>query len=162
MSSEEFRARLLTAFPPEPFLESISAHDECDDGIALRSYPPGKRWTDVTAEFVKFNSGSLALLDPLAWMAFLPAWLLRAFEMLPQKRGIHESVASEFTLSFLCPGDPEEAWKEDRAARLVRLFNLDQRSVVCDYLLAVKERYESHWVGEFAEFGLSWWGRGWA
>jgi len=160
LTLDEFRTRLIHAFPAEPFLGSVSAHDDCDEGIALRSYLPGKRWTDVTADFVEFNSGSLPLLESPALVAFLPAWLLRSIEMLPEKGGISESAPSEFTIYFLCPGDPEDGWNADRTAELVRLFNVEQRTAVCDFLSAVKERFARDWEGQFVEFGLTRWGRG--
>ena len=79
---EEFRHSSTAAFPPQPFHGLVSAHDECDGGIALRRYLPGKHWDEVSAEFVDYNSGSLPLLEPGALTAFLPAWLLRSMETL--------------------------------------------------------------------------------
>src|SRR5260370_36365677 len=72
------RNRILNAFPPQPFYGVVSTHDECDEGIALRRELPGKRWDEVSAQFVDDNSLSLSLLEPDALVAFLPAWLLRS------------------------------------------------------------------------------------
>jgi len=94
----DFRQRLIRAFPPEPFCGEVSAHDECEEGIALRRELPGKRWDDVPAAFIDFNSDSLPLLVPSALVAFLPAWLLRSMETVS-----NESVLAQFTMYFLCP-----------------------------------------------------------
>ena len=71
MELGEFRARLMHAFPPQPFYGLISTHDECDEGIALRRELPGKRWDEVPGTFVDDNSLSLALLEEQALVAFL-------------------------------------------------------------------------------------------
>src|SRR5579863_4861613 len=99
---EEFRRQLTHAFPPKPFHGVASAHDECDEGIALREELAGKGWDQVPAAFIDFNSGSLPLLEPDALVAFLPAWLLRSRETLDAG-----SVLAEFTAYFLCPGNPD-------------------------------------------------------
>src|SRR5580692_10235429 len=105
MDLEKFRAQLIAAFPPQPFHGPIAAC-ECDECSALREELRGKRWDQIPAEFVDFNSGSLSLLEPDALVAFLPAWLWRSMETLGQK-----TVLAEFTLYFLCPGsDDEEGW----------------------------------------------------
>jgi hypothetical protein len=88
---EEFRQRLIGAFPPRPFHGRVSTHEECDEGIALLKELPGKRWDEIPAAFVDFNSGSLPLLEPSALVAFLPAWLLRSMETVGD-----ESVPSAF------------------------------------------------------------------
>ena len=71
---EEFRQKLIRAFPPQPFYGLVSNHDECDEGIDLRRELPGKRWDEVPVEFVEYNSCSLPLMESKALVAFLPAW----------------------------------------------------------------------------------------
>jgi hypothetical protein len=150
---EEFRDQLMAAFPPHPFHGLISAHDECDEGIALRRELPGKRWDQVPAEFLDFNSGSLPLFEPDALVTFLPAWLLRSMETLNNK-----SVLAEFTMYFLCPGsDDEEGWDENRIAATVKLFNSAQRAAVAAFLQSILESPEFSSQRSYAEFGLSWW-----
>src|SRR4051812_35742773 len=121
VSFGEFRQRLAVAFPPQPFHGAVSNHDECEDGIALRQELPGKRWDEVPAAFIDFNSGSLPLLEPNAMVAFLPAWLLRSMETVGDN-----SVLAEFTMYFLCPGNVDEGWDEKRIADRASLFNAAQ------------------------------------
>jgi hypothetical protein len=147
---EAFRALLISAFPPQPFYGPV-ARCECDECNALRRELPGKRWDQVTAEFIDFNSGSLPLLDPDALVAFLPAWLFRAMETLPDK-----SVLAEFTLYFLCPGsDDEEGWNKTRIAEMVKLFDRGQRCAVCVFLRSTLDLEQ--FSSAHAEFGLKCW-----
>lgn len=149
---EDFRGRLVRAFPPAPFFGTVSGSCECDECVALRLNLPGKRWDEVPTEFIDFNSGSLPLLLPHALVAFLPAYLLRSMETLDQ-----EGVVAEFTMYFLCPGNEKEGWEEDRAARLVSLFDPEQRKAIGDYLRAVVERSDLRYWHVYAEFGLRCW-----
>ena len=152
--AQEFREKLLRAFPPQPFHGLVSTHTECDDGIALRHELPGKRWDEIPAEVVDFNSGSLSLLQPAARVAFLPAWLARSMEKLgPQ----YEGVLADFTMYFLCPGNEDEGWDEIGIARRVSLFDADQRSLVGDFLRSILENDAlPYWHG-CARHGLKWW-----
>lgn len=45
-----------------------------------------------------------------------------------------ESVLSEFTMYFLCPGSEGEGWVEDRIVRRIGLFDRKQRKVIAGYL----------------------------
>jgi hypothetical protein len=140
----DFREKLIRAFPPKPFYGQVSLHNECDEGIALLKELPGKRWDEIPADFIDFNSGSLPLLEPKALVAFLPAWLLRSVETLGDK-----SVLSEFSMYFLCH-------KEEIAGR-VSLFNDAQRSVVADFLRSIVGNDEVPYWQPYAEHGLKWW-----
>jgi hypothetical protein len=152
MSFEEFRHRLTRAFPSQPFHGLISSHDECDEGIALRRELHGKRWGEVPAEFVDYNSGSLALLEPSALVAFLPAWLLRSMKALSDK-----SVLAEFTMYFLCPGHEDEGWDETSIAETVQLFDTAQRKVIGDFLRSIAESDTLGSWHAYAKHGLKWW-----
>jgi len=147
---EEFRQRLIRAFPPRPFHGLVSSHNECDEGVSLCRELTGKRWGEIPAAFVDDNSGSLPLLEPAALVAFLPAWLLRSMETLQD-----ESVVAEFTMYFLCPGSEDEGWDENRIAERVSLFDAAQRGLVRDFL---RSTVECDWCWPvYAEFGLKWW-----
>ena len=152
MNFEEFKQDLIRAFPPGPFYGLVSTHDECDDGIDLRRMLPGKRWDEVPADFIDFNSAPLPLMEHRALVAFLPAWLLRAMERL-----VEGSVLSEYTMYFFCPGSEDEGWEEERIAQLIRLFDAPQRVVISDYLRAIAEREALKYWHPYAEFGLKWW-----
>lgn len=124
----DFRQKLIRAFPPEPFYGRISAY-ECDEGLALTKELPGKRWDEIPATFVDFNSGSLPLLEPRALVAFLPAWLIRSMETIGNK-----SVLAEFTMYFLCPGNSDDGWDAKRISDLMSLFDSAQKSLIADFL----------------------------
>jgi hypothetical protein len=149
---EDFRQRLVRAFPPRPFYGRVSTHDECDEGIALLKELPGKCWDEIRTAFVDSNSGSLPLLDASALVAFLPAWLLRAMETVRD-----ESVLAEFTMYFLCPGSEDEGWDENGLAERVSLFDASQRSLVGDFLRSIVEKETlQHWHA-YPEYGLKRW-----
>ena len=128
-------------------------HDECEEGVVLRRELPGKRWDEVPAEFVDSNSGSLPLLEPRALVAFLPAWLLRSLETVGDG-----SVLSEFTMYFLCPGNEDEGWDDERITALVSLFDAAQRGLVVEFLRSIAENDALHSWHPHAEHGLKWWG----
>ena len=149
---EVFRRRLHQSFPPEPFFGDVTSLCECDECVALRLNLPGKRWDEVPPEFIDFNSGSLPLLLPDALAEFLPAYLIRSMETLDQ-----DCVVAEFTMYFVCPGNEEEGWDEERVAGLVSLFDLEQRKAIADYMRAIVGRSDlRHWHAN-TEFGLRCW-----
>jgi hypothetical protein len=149
---DDFRQKLLLAFPPQPFRGVVSTHDECDDGISLRKELPGKRWDEIPPEFLDFHSGSLPLLEPAALQAFLPAWLQRSMETLDEPR-----VLSEFTMFFLSPGNEDEGWDEAGIAERAALFTPAQRVMVADFLrcILVEANLKSWHI--YAEQGLRCW-----
>lgn len=149
---EDFRERLILAFPPRPFGGQVSTHDECDEGIALRKELPGKRWDEIPAAFVDFNSGSLPLLEASALVAFLPAWLLRSMETIGD-----ESVLAEFTMYFLCPGSLEEGWDEKAIAERISFFDAAQRHLVGDFLRTIVEQRALPYWHPYAEHGVKRW-----
>jgi hypothetical protein len=152
MDTEDFRGRLILAFPPHPFHGLVSTHDECDDGIALRTGLPGKRWDEVPGGFVDANSLSLPLLEPRALVAFLPAWLLRAAQTFHPN-----SPALEFLVYFLCPGSEDEGWNEEHLTENVALFDEAQRQVVADFLQSVLDTGELGCHHSCAEHALPSW-----
>ena len=148
----EFRKRLVEAFPPQPFYDLVSKHDECDEGIALRRELPGRRWDEVSAAFVHDNSLSLALLDERALVAFLPAWLFCSVEKFDGN-----NLVLEFTVYFLCPGTSGEYWDDERLAKIVEPFDTTQRTLVGDFLRAILERTDLSSYHKYADFGLRRW-----
>jgi hypothetical protein len=148
----EFRKRLVDAFPPQPFCDLVSTHDECDEGIALRRELLGMRWDEVPTAFVDDNSLSLALFEQRALVAFLPAWLIRSVEKFDG-----DNLVLEFTVYFLCPGTPGEDWNDEELTKEVEPFDTRQRSVVGDFLRAILERTDLTSYHDYAEFGLKRW-----
>jgi hypothetical protein len=150
---EEFRRRLLRAFPPHPFQGAVSTHDECDEGIYLRRELADKRWDELSTEVLFHGSIALPLLEPSALIAFLPAWLLRSMET----SDLDDPTVLEFTLYFLCPGNEDDGWDEQVIATRIGPFNSAQRDAVADFLRFVVDRADAGDWKQRAEFGLSRW-----
>ena len=151
--TEQYRRKLIDVFPPLPFEGLVSIHDECDDGIHLRRELSGKRWDELSPEVLFHGSIALPLLESDALVAFLPAWLLRSIETSDED----DPIVLEFTLYFLCPGNEDDGWDEQRFADLIRLFNSAQRAAVADFLRFVVNWVDyGDWKGR-AEFGLTRW-----
>jgi len=91
----------------------------------LRRELLGKSWEQISSHFVLENSLSLALLEPDALVAILPAWLLRSAENFDGA-----SLLLEFTVYFLSPGSQEQGRDEARISKTVGLFDADQRTLV--------------------------------
>jgi hypothetical protein len=150
---EDYRRKLIAVFPPRRFEGLVSDHDECDDGIYLRQELSGKRWDELSAAVLFHGSIGLVLLEPSALIAFLPAWLLRSME-----RDDHDDdIVLEFTIYFLCPGNEEDGWDEERIAHLAGLFDSGQRDAVADLLRYVLKGVDKGDWEQRAEFGLRWW-----
>jgi hypothetical protein len=152
---DDFRRRLIRAFPPRPFFGLISTHDECDDGIHLRRELAGKSWDELSPEVIFHGSIGLPLLEPDALVAFLPAWLLRVAQSL--RHSDVKDVAAEFTFYFLCPGSEDEGWDAVRIAEIAALFDSYQRLMVADVLQRIAGDPGSRYWHAGAEFGLQWW-----
>jgi len=151
--TREYRRKLMDAFPPLPFDGLVSTHDECDDGIHLRRELSGKRWDELSPEVLFHGSNGLSLLEPSALIAFLPAWLLRSMET----RDVEDPIVLEFTLYFLCPGNEDEGWDENRIDERVHPFNSSQREAVAEFLRFLADWAEGRDWKRRAEFGLSRW-----
>lgn len=150
---EQFRLKLIDAFPPFPFDGLVSAHDECADGIHLRRELSGKRWDELSPEVLFHGSIALPLLEPTALIAFLPAWLLRSMETAD----LGDPIVLEFTLYFLCPGGEDHGWDQKAISEMVPFFNSRQRGAIADFLRFVVKWVEKENWKRRAEFGLRWW-----
>lgn len=77
------RASVLDAlhksFPPRIVGGIITPH-ECDECIAIRRALEGRSWHEIPNAFAEKFSGSLPLLSPDAYNAYLPIWLRAAVE----------------------------------------------------------------------------------
>lgn len=68
-----------------------------------------------------------------------------------------DSIVLEFTLYLLCPGDPEEGWRDDEIVEIVAHFNAPQRNVVGEFLRSVLDCSAIGYYHPFAEQGLRYW-----
>jgi hypothetical protein len=82
-----------------------------------------------------------------------PHGLLRSMETVGD-----ESVLSEFTMYFLCPGSEDEGWDEKAAIERVALFDTAQKNLIGDFLRSILDRSALHYWHPYAEHGLRWWG----
>jgi hypothetical protein len=113
---DEANLRVLigNAFLTEPYNGPVTPVDgsewteELDDAIELWQSLSGKSWTEVPDEFVDRHYGSLVLLTPTAFAAFLPAWL---------SRSLLNSNVREFTVYAFAPNS-NRALKEHWNARM--------------------------------------------
>lgn len=70
---------LHDAFPQRVVAGVITPH-ECDECAAIRRELSGRTWREVPSAFADEFSGSLPLLSPDAYNAYLPVWLRAAVE----------------------------------------------------------------------------------
>ena len=69
--------QLTSAFPARLIGGTITPH-ECEECAAIREYLASRTWLEVEDVFTEQYSGSLPLLAPNAYQAYLPAWLRTA------------------------------------------------------------------------------------
>lgn len=141
MNAQDLTDQIRLAFPATEFLGPITSCD-CEGCMGIRAELPHKRWDRVPAWFLDLTC-SPTPLEPEAFNAFLPAYLLRALDDLSGR-----TVVLEFTVYSLCPNAPEEdgaeehSDHEDRMRRLVdraRLMSRDQIEAVRSFLVFVRE-----------------------
>ena len=71
----------LNAAFPQRIVEGVITPHECEECSAIRSTLAGRTWGEVPNEFAEEFSGSLPLLSPDAYNAYLPIWLRAAVEV---------------------------------------------------------------------------------
>jgi hypothetical protein len=70
-------AEIRLAFQAQVVLGVITPH-ECEECLAIRVQLQSTPWSELPAEFVEANAGSLPLLSQEAYVAYIAAWLLQA------------------------------------------------------------------------------------
>ena len=70
---------LCESFPPR-VVEGVITPHECNECIAIRQTLEGHSWQEIPNTFAEEFSGSLPLLSPDAYNAYLPIWLRAAVE----------------------------------------------------------------------------------
>ena len=93
---EGLRRQIRAAFPLRGFLGPVSTCP-CDECKGIAEALRHKSWDQVTSEFIRFTC-SPTLLDPDAYCAFLPAYMMQALDDM-----IGDNVVLELTLYSLCP-----------------------------------------------------------
>jgi hypothetical protein len=92
---ECLRNQIRDAFPPTCF-HGVVTKCSCDECWNIRNALEGRSWNQIEREFIDLTC-SPVLLDPEAFQAFLPAYLLGALDDY-----LKESVVVEFTVYSLC------------------------------------------------------------
>jgi hypothetical protein len=78
-SATQILRDLHDAFP-QRVVEGVITPHECEECAAIRAALSGHAWGEVPSEFAEEFSGSLPLLSPEAYNAYLPVWLRAAVE----------------------------------------------------------------------------------
>lgn len=129
---EEVIRQIRLAFPSEPYREMVTSCD-CDECTEVDRCLEGRRWDEVSGEVVDAQFGSLPLLSPPAFQAFLPAWLLRSLDQLDARF----SDVREWTLFSLGVYQSEDDRPEDQRKRMTRLVEREER-FSADQITAVR------------------------
>ncbi len=121
MAAQELRYQIREAFPATQFIGPITSCD-CEECTHIREELRHKRWDEIPTTFLDFTC-SPTLLTPEAFIAFLPAYLLRALDDLDR-----HSVVVEFTVYSLCPDKPEKHGQEEQVGHQDGVSRLLQRA----------------------------------
>ena len=143
---EELRQKIFDAFPPQVFYGVVTACP-CEECLDISQGLRFKSWDQIPVEFLDFNC-SPALLSTEAFLAFLPAYLMR---------GLENEILAEFTAYNLCP-NPEPDVPDINTGIEVRaaLMNSEQIAAIRSFLVYVLASLAgSRLLREFIELGLS-------
>lgn len=96
-TEEELRRIIIAAFPTERF-RGDATRCSCEECRNISRELRGKTWDEMSDAFLD-ETLSPVLLTPRATATFLPSWLLRALDRLPEEH----AIVSEFVVYSLCP-----------------------------------------------------------
>jgi len=127
---EQLREQIRQAFPATRYYGTVTTCD-CDECSEIREGLNRKQWDEVPQEFLA-STGNPTLLTPEAFVAFLPAYLLRALDDLSP----HGAV-SGLTVYSLTPS--REEWQVRRVFERIRLMTGAQVQAVRAFLKFAQE-----------------------
>ncbi len=127
---EQLREQIRLAFPATQYFGPITPCD-CDECSEIRDGLNHKQWDEVPQEFLDFT-GNPTLLTPEAFVAFLPAYLLRALDDLNPHGAVLGLTVYSLTL---CP----EEWQVRRMFERIRLMTVAQVQAVRAFLKFAQE-----------------------
>lgn len=115
-------------FPAEAYAGAITPVDgqlepELDEELALFRALSGKSWTQVPPSVIDENPGGHILLTEQAFVAFLPAWLVRS---LDDVEGDNET--RDRLIYSLGPSRPESG--NDHMRLRLKALSIDQRAAL--------------------------------
>jgi len=125
--------RIREAFPPVRYF-GVMNDCPCDECTELRVTLQRRSWDEIPASFIDLRRGP-GLLTDTAVHAFLPAFMIRAFE-----DPALDNITLRFTVYSLCPSLPEDDDPPgrpptiDRLQELARLFSPAQCAAIRAFL----------------------------
>jgi hypothetical protein len=150
-TAETLRAKILAAFPDTVFSGSITTADGrfneyLDEEEALYESLHDKKWSDIPTLFLKQFANRAVLLTPEAFVAFLPAWLMCAFE--------DEEVRSYMVYSFNPDTNSHQQLHESGIQRTIQAMGVAQRDTLKAFLTYCVEVERSAFVKNQARRAL--------
>jgi hypothetical protein len=109
-------ADLLFNFP-QRLVSGVIAPHECEECSTLRQHLAPRTWSEVSDGFTEQYSGSLPLLSPDAYNAYLPAWLRAALHK-------PDGNVAGIILINLADEPPMEHFTQGQARALIRAARL--------------------------------------
>jgi hypothetical protein len=142
------RETVKKAFPAEKYSGAITQHDpgpwdeERDEEQALYETLKSKTWTETSPDFLQANPDAYLLLTPLAYRAFVAAWLNYSLEHMEG-----ENEVREFLIYTCCP--PGHCWE------ILSPLSPKQRGTVRALMSEFASRERSSSIREKAEKALA-------
>ena len=97
------REAIRCSFPDEPYIGKVTPNDdqlddpELDEDKDLRDALNGRRWTEVPAKLLHDLPDGYVLLTDEAFVAFLPAWLMRSLEHMDEENEVRNFIVYSFS-----------------------------------------------------------------
>jgi hypothetical protein len=147
------RDSIVRVFPSIPFEGQVTYHDGAwlpelteknaihDDDKFLYEALSGRKWSDVSRDFVYAMPGEFVLLTDEALIAFLAAWLVHSLENFDGRNEVREMFVYAFS--------PIGTTRDSRVKRL-RALNFDQRALVRSLLVEFGQRERSDFIRRHA------------
>lgn len=107
---------LLRSFP-QRLVSGVIAPHECEECLSLREHLAHRTWSEVSDEFAEQYCGSLPLLSPDAYNAYLPAWLWTALHR-------PDGIVAGIILINLADEPPMEHFTQAQVRALIRTARL--------------------------------------
>jgi len=149
------RDSIVRVFPSTAFEGQVTYHDGAwlpelteenaihDDDMFLYEALHGRKWTDVSKDFVYAMPGEFVLLTDEALVAFLAAWLVRSLENIDGENEVRERFVYSFSPIGKMP-------TRDFIVKHLRALNFDQRALVRSLLIEFGQRERSEFIRRHA------------
>ena len=122
--ADDVRQHIQSAFPARVFFGSITNGCKCDECAELSKSLRQRSWDTLSDNTMDAQFGSLPLLFPEAFAAFLPAWLMRSLDNVDTE----QQKFREWTLYALAVYHDEEEGVEELSLKTDRLRSRADRS----------------------------------